>query len=400
MILEWSRRSACWSEKLIESLCIAQCNHILLKLGLNLEKLAVFHFPKRAEITTHVHPVMKLLYLVCEKMTVTESKDLMIRINNLHASQLSTLNEDRPLEVHFLHCISQKLFCVFDKQPNLQLLIDLLKEMDNLDMYDFVKSNCDRITRASLEKRPPTPMVVPDQNPGISSSLVQPITSNNITQVKLGIECYHIDRTRPGVLLIINQFKFYADPDPSLAYLLPSMPLEERRGTEKDVQSLQKTFKKFNFKIVTKNDLPHKEILEEIKRTIEAMEGTDSSLFVAILSHGIDGCVYGSNSIPLEVREIRNQIYSSGDHVLLGRPKCLIVQACQGQNLQISRRLASSNELQTDSPTATPSVAIPPCSDFLIAWSTVDGFASLRHVLTGTWFIQTLCRTIDECSET
>lgn len=398
MILEWTNRhKPIDSAKIVEALCIAQCNHRLLKLGLDLDKLALYYFPKRPEISTHIHPILKLLYLMCERMTVQESSALLTRIRERHSAQLSTVEfrDPRMMEVHLLHLISCKILRVFDKEPQIGIVIDLLKEIDNLDLYDFLKSNQKQINCKEQQN-----IVVGDRDSGNRGLSLQ-LNSMATTSIPLeNHEIYDINRSSPGILLIVNQFKFYSDPDPNLSYLLPSKHLDDRKGTEKDVDALQRTFQQFGFKIVIKNDLRHDEILGAIKQTIEAMKNSDSSFFVAILSHGMEGCVYGSNSIPLEVREIKNKMYSCGDHILLGRPKCLIVQACQGQVLQTSRQLPH-NALETDSPTLSFSpVTIPPCSDTLIAWSTVEGFASLRHVLTGTWFIQTLCQTIGESFKT
>lgn len=387
MLLEWSRRQggSC-SAAVIESLTVAQCNHVIVKLGLDLSKLSLFYYPNRPEIVTHIHPVMKLLFLFCEKLTVSEADNLLAKIKGRHTTQLSTLDLSGPLELHLLHCISQKIFHVFSGEVTLAPLRDCLKEMDHLDLYDFLKSNIER-----YQTKPRIPVLVVRDEDSSSSSIkveapTKPLESSN--------DSYTIDKSNPGLLLIINQFSFHAEQQPELSYLLPARPLEPRKGTEKDVEALKQCFSRFKFEIIVKEDLTHTEILETINSVISTMDRSNSCLFVAILSHGLEGCVYGSNSIVLEIREIKNQILASAAH-LLGKPKCLIVQACQGQDLQISRVL--ENSLQTDSPSLiTRPLAIPPYSDFLIAWSTVEGFASLRHILTGTWFVQTLCEMINE----
>lgn len=401
MLLEWSRKKASteWSDKLIEVLCVASCKHVLLNLGLNIDKLDLFYFPKRPEISTHIHHLTKLLYLMCEKLRLDECAQLMEVIKERYPREFSKIHvESSHLEVFLLLCISRKILKVFQSPPDLGILIETFKAVDNLDLYDFVKSNLERL-----------PMIARSSNltqdkeckASTSTSTIRdtPQTQTAVKIVDISNTVYEVNRDRPGVLLIINQNKFYMETDPNLSYMLPQKPLEERMGTEKDVAALQRTFNQFNYDIIIRNDLTHLEIIDEIRTTIETMTKSTSSLFVAILSHGLEGCVFGSNSIPLEVREIKNQIYKCGDHLLIGRPKCLIVQACQGQDLQISKLIAA-NELQTDSPNANPgTVAIPPCSDFLIAWSTVEGFASLRHKRTGTWFIQTLCEEIDHFYE-
>lgn len=395
MISEWMRRNGTrnYSGKLIvEALCTAHCNHVLLNLGLDVDKLSLFYYPTRPEITTNTHPILKLLYLMCEKLTVSDTTALLQKLRTRYPSTLELL-EPGMLEIHLLHLISQKKLRVFE-DTNLDLLMSTFKEMDNLDVYDFLKSNIERI------KVNQQSLIVGDKQAterATSSTNLQS-SSHTIPSSSSSNDSYTMNCSSPGVLLIINQFKFHADPDPSVSYMLPAKPLDDRKGTEKDVEALLKTFKQFNFQIILRHDLRHDEILNEIKKAIEGMKSSDSSLFVAILSHGIEGCVYGSNSVPLEVREIKNQLYQGGQNPLLGRPKCLIIQACQGNELQISRQV---HHLQTDSPSAPFSPqTIPPCSDFLIAWSTVEGYASLRHILTGTWFVQTLCQTIDECFET
>lgn len=399
-MLSSSYRISCGIYSVLNTFCrsfrlriyqVSQCNHVIVKLGLDLDKVTLFYYPNRPEIVTHIHPIMKLLFLLCQKLALAESEKLLEKIKHLYRSQLSTLDINSPgmLELHLLHCLSQKILSVFSGDITLSPLRDCLKEMDHLDLYDFLKSNFERY-QAKAQNPHPRPLVVRDKDSSSSITVAQaksPMSSD---------ESYAINKSSPGLLLIFNQFTFHAETEPELSYLLPAKPLDERKGTEKDVEALKQSFSRFQ--IIVKEDQTHTEILESIKSVISSMDRSNSCLFVAILSHGIESCIYGSNSIPLEVREIKNQILSSASH-LLGKPKCLIVQACQGQDLQISRVL--DNNLQTDSPNfVVRPLAIPPYSDFLIAWSTVEGFASLRHILTGTWFIQTLCEMINEHFET
>lgn len=41
-------------------------------------------------------------------------------------------------------------------------------------------------------------------------------------------------------------------------------------------------------------------------------------------------------------------------------------------------------------------VTIPVEADFLVAFSTVSGYISVRNSQNGTWFIQSLCHLLDE----
>lgn len=388
---DWARgQKTNWSDLLIESLCIAQCNNTLQKLGLDLDNLRLYYFPHRPEIVTHVQSILKLLYLMCEKLDVEQCSQMITSITRSVQGRLSNIDIflHRSLEVHLLHWISCGILEVFNKNNlNLQVLMTYFKSIDNLDMYDFLKFNMDRERQMKIVTNPN----VRDEVYPSSSQSISSIVSLKGANAE---ENYAILPDTPGILLIINQYEFEWETDPKLNHLLPEKKLDDRKGTEKDVQALEATFSKFNYRITVKHNLNHENILREIKNVIKIVSRLDCSLFVAILSHGIEGCVYGSNSIPVEVRDIKSIFYDHADN-LLGKPKVLIIQACQGGNLQIARS-NNAMQLQSDSPALIPNqaVVIPPCSDFLIAWSTVEGYASLRHILKGTWFIQTLCETI------
>lgn len=46
-----------------------------------------------------------------------------------------------------------------------------------------------------------------------------------------------------------------------------------------------------------------------------------------------------------------------------------------------------------------PAKSIPKQQDFLTGISTVPGYASFRHIENGSWYIQTLCRKVDELGD-
>lgn len=61
-----------------------------------------------------------------------------------------------------------------------------------------------------------------------------------------------------------------------------------------------------------------------------ASEATNySTFFVCILSHGIEGHVYGVNSLPVRVDKIYDSMQKK-----VGQPKVLILQSCQGTACQ------------------------------------------------------------------
>lgn len=66
--------------------------------------------------------------------------------------------------------------------------------------------------------------------------------------------------------------------------------LENRDGTDKDRNKLQETLQKFNFAIISKNNLRSDQVISEIRKGAEQAQEY-SAYFVCILSHGIEGSV-------------------------------------------------------------------------------------------------------------
>lgn len=99
------------------------------------------------------------------------------------------------------------------------------------------------------------------------------------------------------------------------------------------------------------------------------------------------GAVYGANSVRVNLQDIQNTMASPR---LLYKPKVLIVQACQGNETIRAERLAM------DGPSARNS---PAYSDLLVCVSAVPGFTSFRDTERGSWFIQIMCKKINELAD-
>lgn len=86
--------------------------------------------------------------------------------------------------------------------------------------------------------------------------------------------------------------------------------------------------------------------------------------------------VYGSNSVPVKIKEIQDIIVSKE---LLNKPKILILQSCQGEVTQraepVETTFTDSKYLAYD---GVPMKTVPMHSDFCVATSTIPGFASIR----------------------
>lgn len=100
--------------------------------------------------------------------------------------------------------------------------------------------------------------------------------------------------------------------------------------------------------------------------------------------------VYGSDTVPVDISSI---VKAMASPQLVGKPKLLLLQACQGKDLQTAIKIPATRKLAHDGPASAGTDPI--YGDFCICKSTIPGFVAYRHEEDGSWFIQTLCKTIE-----
>ncbi|XP_063965866.1 caspase-3-like [Lytechinus pictus] len=220
-------------------------------------------------------------------------------------------------------------------------------------------------------------------------------------------------KSRPrGIALIINNKTFKT--------------MKKRSGTDVDSRNLQNVFKQLGFNVVVHNDLKGREIqgmIDQLRRHNHT--GFDCFIF-AILTHGIEGAVYGTDEYLVKIEDIVSQFGSDRCPTLNGKPKLFFLQACRGErfdggveatdgiavpasaaagagdNNQATAHVDSQlddetlanlmikMELDHTDSFASSRSKVPSQSDMLLAYATVPGFVSWRNSERGSWFIQAL----------
>ncbi|KAL9704417.1 hypothetical protein quinque_007935 [Culex quinquefasciatus] len=383
-LFDWKNHAAGpeWSSELLEALLIIQANLCLVKCGLDDDELRERFLPHVIELTSFVHPVLKGLYLLCEKMDDGVAGKVFDYLKKTHS--VGVLNS-RFFELVLLELISEDLVKLGSKSAgeecDLLLLVACFKSLDLYDLAEFCKRISDSFNKELTNKQNQS-----DNVQGSSNFKQIPKVED---QQQLDPDRYFILKQHAGIILIINQFKFYRDQNPELKDLLPLRPLNDRRGTEVDKLAILNIFTAFGYQPLVVENIPHAEIPTQVEQAVNAVKSTHCSLVVCLLSHGQEGKIYGSNSIPVNVKSIERAMAAEK---LTGKPKLLFVQACQGPDLQSAVEIPQKLEHDGPSSEKTASVFV----DFLVAWSTVPGFASVRHIEKGSWFIQELCVKLRE----
>uniref|UniRef100_A0A3P9DL97 Caspase-8 n=1 Tax=Maylandia zebra TaxID=106582 RepID=A0A3P9DL97_9CICH len=174
----------------------------------------------------------------------------------------------------------------------------------------------------------------------------------------------------------------------------------QRRGTDKDARNLAEVFRCLGFRVLMCEDL-NKDQMDQALTFVASL--ADMSHFVdpqqvlehgdaficSILSHGKKGVVLGTDRNPLPIKEITQKFRGCHQSVLTGKPKVFLIQACQGSNIQRGAQL-----METDDDTSP--LTIPEEADVLVAMATVEDHAALRHIVDGSWFVQSLCEQLKE----
>ncbi|XP_054464645.1 caspase-9 [Anoplopoma fimbria] len=231
------------------------------------------------------------------------------------------------------------------------------------------------------------------------------------------IQSYKMDASPCGHCLIINNVEFE-----------PESELSNRKGSNIDCEKLEKRFKALNFIVEVKTNLKQR----QIKHVLSALCKKDHSQYdccvVIMLSHGTEvshnrfpGAVYGVDGQHVPVQHITN--YLNGQHCpsLQGKPKLFFIQACGGgdrdtgfevspdevepsiggaddQTDAIPMSSSSDSLSMSDEPDARATLPTP--SDILVSYSTFPGYVSWRDTQSGSWYVETLDRILEENAAT
>lgn len=394
-IREWAHCNENYKQELIEALLIIQANHVLIKLGLDIEDLKDQFSPYLIETTSiHIHPMLKALYLLCESLTKIQTKRFFEYMKKECTLDVE-FDSEMFLEIYFIRWFLEDNVVLGDWKKNgttKEIFCDVTKittflkaEDDSLKQKILnvnIKLNYTQKNYIGKDKCKKDSSNSATDN--ASSSTASTSTTKNISNKKEDTKemevispnrdkimpRYKIFKESAGYLLVINQKVFTYNSKSAYKKVL-----HDRNGTDKDSQDLRETFERHGYENITKTNLTDTEIIDSVKSVVKKSKNKDS-LIVCILSHGIRGQIFGSNGLSVEIDKIK-QILMGEE--LKDKPKILLIQACQVDD-ETNERTAFKN--------------IDGDYDLLVAWSAFPGQISWRDIEEGSWFIQTICNEI------
>ncbi|XP_037642675.1 caspase-8-like isoform X2 [Sebastes umbrosus] len=211
---------------------------------------------------------------------------------------------------------------------------------------------------------------------------------------------YELKSQPTGLCVIINNMNFKDGT--------------ERRGTDKDAESLTDVFSWLGFRVLMCKDQTKDQMdctlkcfasqsdLSQLQEfNVKEWSGGEftalqeapkhgDAFICCILSHGDRGVVLGIDRQPLPIKQITRTFKATDQSTLTGKPKVFLIQACQGGKIQ---RGVLVKDLEAD---GCHSSFNPEEADVLVYLSTVEDHLSFRDKVNGSWFVQSVCQQLKE----
>ncbi|XP_020286257.1 caspase Dronc isoform X2 [Pseudomyrmex gracilis] len=212
-------------------------------------------------------------------------------------------------------------------------------------------------------------------------------------------------RSKPrGMVLLITNI-YYNSPEE-----------KPRISAKHDEDNLNKLFTEIGFQVVSYQNLTGEQIRDAVKTFSKRDDLTKvDSCFVIVTSHGtedkennteIQGTDYHSASKQTNYEkvlcsDICDYFTVESCPQLANKPKIFVFQLCRGKKKQkavINDRIMTDSCAPPNTKTDESSLDIfrsrstRNYSDMLVVHSTLPGYVSYRDTITGSWFIQNLCK--------
>uniref|UniRef100_A0A3Q3NNC0 Caspase-8-like n=1 Tax=Mastacembelus armatus TaxID=205130 RepID=A0A3Q3NNC0_9TELE len=191
---------------------------------------------------------------------------------------------------------------------------------------------------------------------------------------------YKLDSDPVGLCVIINNENFTDCSDKP----------KRRHGTNEDLNYVF-LISKFPTENLTQ---------DQMDRALKCFPPKHGDAFICcVLSHGAKGQVCGIDWKRLDIKQITRTFKATNTSALTDKPKVFLIQACQGSNVQrgvlpkdVEADDALTSILEEDDDALT---SIPEMADVLLAISTVEDYKARRNRRNGSWFIQSVCRQLE-----
>ncbi|XP_059194584.1 caspase-2 isoform X5 [Centropristis striata] len=220
-------------------------------------------------------------------------------------------------------------------------------------------------------------------------------------------QSYRMTSSPRGLALVISNVTF----DPCAA-----TDLDPRKGGEVDDEVLRKVFTELDYSVTVNRDLTAQGMRTCIENFCRRSDHrTTDSCVVCLLSHGVEGAIYGTDGQLLQLDWVFESFDNAHCPLLQNKPKMFFIQACRGEEMDCGveqidgpartcspscEQRDAGREGQGDATSrqrgdlGRPRIKLPQRSDMICGFASLKGqricTAAMRNTKRGSWFIQEL----------
>lgn len=219
-----------------------------------------------------------------------------------------------------------------------------------------------------------------------------------------------------GIALIINNESFADNPEMTEREKQKET-LDARKGSNSDVQSLEKLYEALDFKVRTEKNKTRQEILKILDEVSHQDHRQYDCFVLWLMSHGQNGLFYGTDGDTVPIETVRDFFTNAKCPSLKGKPKVIFIQACRGREREkgVVSDAPNATVPQTPQPSTNDDLSgstsgeatdkgfnfqlnktIADHADILIANSTISGYAAFRNPLLGSRFVRCVVEVFQE----
>ncbi|XP_042639009.1 caspase-2 [Orycteropus afer afer] len=208
-------------------------------------------------------------------------------------------------------------------------------------------------------------------------------------------KAYRMEARTRGLALVLSNVRFTGEKD-----------LEFRSGGSVDHSTLVTLFTLLGYNVHVLHDQTAQEMQEKLQSfaQLPAHRLTDSCI-VALLSHGIEGAIYGVDGKLLQLQEVFRLFNNASCPNLQNKPKMFFVQACRGDETDLGVdqqdgkgqvRSPGGEKSDAGGPEGLLKTRLPTRSDMICGYACLRGTAAMRNTKRGSWYVEALARVFSE----
>lgn len=337
----------------------------------------------------HVSPYRVLLLHLSEEVSKEDLRSFKFFLNE----KIPKYKLDDDLSLLDIFIEMEKRFILGEENlDHLKIICEAVNKSLLKKIEDYEKSSRER--RMNLEEGPDSADLVSNGEGCFRVQEMSDSSREQDSELQTFDKVYQMKNKPRGYCLIFNNNDFS-----KARKEIPKLHnIKDRKGTNCDEDALCETFTGLHFEVVPYEDCTAKEIHEALG-SYQSMDHTNKDCFICcILSHGDKGIIYGTDGQEASIYELTSYFTGSKCPSLAGKPKIFFIQACQGDSYQKAIPVETDSEKKDNLEVESLSQRkyIPDEADFLLGMATVKNCVSYRDPTNGTWYIQSLCRSLRE----